>query len=582
MLYADVIIKHRSQVEELTYAVPATMVPYIRSGSLVLAPVRRRVVPGVVVSLRRTIAKSLRPKVKNLHDIDRQSQLSSAEIEVLRELADYYGASLAEVAFHALDQRVTKSASDHKAYAFKATFIQSSTQSRFRAYCQLIKRYPRSTFLCVFAQRSFAEAFIAESASEGLNVLFDDRTVRFRKAAQTIVTTGHQLIVAGTSSSIFFPLEAGDGMIIDQPGHIGSKQQQRPYMRTATIARVRSKHELLRVVFGDDLIAVNDLPKLQRQEWQLISRPSRPVQLTVSSRLRFPNLLLPSVIDGLRTAVAAGERVLVLVLARGWASAYLCQNCGHLFRCGNCYQTLAVDNNFLVCRYDGTTYPIPQVCSDCDGQELREVGEGVARVRAEIERVLPAAKVTELSNDQPNLAPSGIIVATEKVLGFPLERFDSVICASIDRLLTGIELNDRWYLLKMLRTLSATTNNLQVQTFFPDDPIWSSVTGNPRRFFVGELSDRQRLSLPPFGVFFEVVGQGSNAKELSAEADRVAKLVKTQISSTIVGSPAISAKGSGRWRGSIFCSVKRLTVQQKRKLGQSLPPSWHLDIEPVG
>ena len=102
MLYAQVIVKQRTQVSELTYALSAQIVPYVRVGSLVLVPLRRSQVLGIVVGFSRSVAKEMRPNIREIIKMDKNTEVySAAQIEVIHNLATHYAASLAEVAFHA-------------------------------------------------------------------------------------------------------------------------------------------------------------------------------------------------------------------------------------------------------------------------------------------------------------------------------------------------------------------------------------------------------------------------------------------------------------------------------------------------
>lgn len=580
MLYADVIVKKRTRVEELTYAVPVTMVPYIRCGSLVSVPLHRRKVEGVVVRLRRSVPKNLRPKIRDLVTIQRDDQLSDAEIMVLRRLADWYGASLSEVAFHGLDHRVSYPINTKKAYVSIPVFIQASASDRLRAYCGLLKRNPLSSFLFVFAQKTLAESFIQAASEAGLPALFDDRTVRFRKSAQKVVDAGSQLVVVGTSKSIFFPLRRADGLVIDQPSHVGLKQLQRPYMRVETIGRTRADAESLRLILGDDLVGVEDVNRLRSGQWRLVTKDPPSVRMSIVSRLRSPAILLPSVTEQIIRHSAQGQRVLVLALARGWASAYICQECGHVFRCPLCDRTLAIDQNRLVCRYDGTFYSKPTKCPDCRGVTLRDVGEGVTRVISELRQQSSLSSVVELSSDQPDLPDTGVVVATEKALSFPLERYSLIVCTNLDRLLTGTELDDRWRLAKLIKTFSAMTEELVIQTYFPDDLIWSIINSGVRRFFTTELRERRQLMLPPFGEIFHVVGQGDSVQELEAAAKSIIAALKASTGPLAVSAPIFIKESVHRFRVRIVCNVRRFTTREKKGITDQLPPAWYLDVEP--
>lgn len=580
MLYVDVIVKQRSKVEELTYAVPASMVPYIRSGSLVTAPLRRRIVEGTVVALRRTISRELKDKIKPLTTIERGAVLREQQITVVRKLADYYGASLGEVGFHALDQPYTLPTQTTSTAAVRPVFLQLPARQRFETYLRLITKHRNASFLCIFAQRTFLEDFCRIAKEQRVGVLIADETVRFRKIIVAHIEAKKRFVVAATSSGAFLPLSAGDGLIIDQPSHIGLKQQQRPYMRVKTIARVRAECEHLRLFYGDDLPETVDILRFQRNEWLLRTAAGTTALLSVASRLRSSEVLLPSVLEQLRLVAAQGGRCLVIALARGWASAFVCRECGHVFACPHCQRTMAVEQGHLVCRYDQTVMVLPANCPICRSNSLHQVGEGVERITSEIKSRVPGVSIHQLSSDQPELSRQGVVVATEKILSFPREHFDLIVLASVDRLLSGVNINDRWELVRLLRICATTADRCLAQTFFPDDPIWAAGTNQLRSFFARELGSRRTWKLPPYGQLFQLIAHGSDKRALMNAAADLRSIISNTVPSAVIGAIEVVPLGPKRFRAQLTVTSKFLSVSQKRELGAALPFAWHLDLEP--
>ena len=86
MVYADVIVGKRGSSEELTYAVPAEIIPYIGVGSLVLVPVRDNRIKAIVVKLHRRVDKRIDGKIRQFLTIDKKIPVFSIN---LRDLAKY-------------------------------------------------------------------------------------------------------------------------------------------------------------------------------------------------------------------------------------------------------------------------------------------------------------------------------------------------------------------------------------------------------------------------------------------------------------------------------------------------------------
>lgn len=576
MLYADVIVRQRSKVEELTYAVPATMVAYIRSGSPVTIPLRRRKVQGIVVALRRNVAKTLAPKIKEILALERDRRVTEAEVAAMRRLADYYGASLSEVAFHALNRPIVADHSGAVQATSRPLFFQADVWQRAQAYARLIRAHPSRSCVIICATQGFADFFQAQLDSEGVGAVEAEKTVRFTRQ----IEQRRAMTVIGTLGDVFLPLRPGDILIIDQPYHIGLKSQQRPYMRAQTIASIRQAVEGLRVVFGDDLIGLEDMERVRKGELRFQSMRSPAPAPTVLSRVGSGDVLLPSFVEGLRETVSAGGTALVIALARGWASAAVCRECGFIAACPQCAHTLAVANDQLVCHLCGYQRQPDRRCPACGSHELHEIGEGVARVRSELQRALNQAVITELSSDRPQPEKADIIVATEKILSFPEQRFSLVAVASADRLASGVGLDDHWELIRLLKLLGSRAERLLIQTYLPESDAWTA-TSDVRSFFARELSERKRAGVRPYATQVELVSTGVSAEALRREADGLARQLRPIIRLALVGVPVLSKAPAGQWRIALPILLPTSGSRYKRLIADLLGPAWHLDVEPL-
>ena len=106
-------------------------------------------------------------------------------------------------------------------------------------------------------------------------------------------------------------------------------------------------------------------------------------------------------IQALRARLSAGQQSLLLLNRRGFASALLCRQCGHTFRCPNCEVPLIQhkNRNRLVCHYCDYTMRVPQECSACGSFFLMPLGWGTERLEDELKHLLPGARIARLDRD---------------------------------------------------------------------------------------------------------------------------------------------------------------------------------------
>ena len=526
MLYAEVIVKQRTQVQKLTYALSAKIIPYIKVGSPVLVPLRQKSIIGVVVGFSRSVPREIKTGVREIIKLaDNGSVYSASQIEVIRRLAQQYSAPLAEVAFHALGLPQFLPDSAKKRFT-KPVVLTGSWSARLDAYCRIIAKSSGRT-LIIFAQNAFATSFqgFIETLKHSYRIYpikrfgGKKRTIKLVK----LVRGDERAVLIGTLGDAFFPLQAEDMIIIDQPYHLGAKSQLRPFMTARRIAMVRARVENLHLVLGDTLVSPEDLLLVKDKQFQMATAKHARHELTIIDRRGQKESIAPSLLEEIENSVKARRKILVLVLARGWASALVCQECGHIFTCPNCNRTPGVRGEKLLCNYCARAVELPRLCPDCRSLNLKPVGEGVSAVKNFLSNRFPGVNVSELSGDQPIVdAKAQIVVATEKIFSFPDVTFDTTFIINADRLLSGIHLDGAWRLLGYLIELQNRSKQIVVQTYFSDSAVWTAAsTGNVRTFFEKELTNRQHLRLPPYGAVISVRGMASTTEKLFEQAKEV-------------------------------------------------------------
>lgn len=557
MLYAQVIVAKRTNVEQLSYAVPAKIVPYIRLGSLVTVPLRRSNVRAVVVGLKRNVPPALRNRIRDVLAVEQASSIGSKAVEVIERLADYYGASVAEVAFHALQGDLVASQSQQgETKPSRPIILQAPWAIRSQQYVGLIQQRLKSSgqVLLLFAQHSYLEAWQRIMIEQKLS---------------------SNNIFAGTIKDAFRPLCPNSLIIIDQPYHIGSKSPRRPFMASRTIGKFRAQIEGHQLLFGTELAHPTDLAEVSSKRIRMkVSLPSsRPFFITKTAP---KEIIHPSLQTELAACFSAGQKVVIYAASRGWASALYCPDCQQVCLCQNCQRPLTLRNEQQsLCGYCNRIQARPTACPNCKAKNLVVLGKGVTRITSELKKLFPKTEIAELSGTEPWPKTAQCVVATEKIFSFP--DFSAAVAAviDVDRLLSGSQLNDSWTLLSQLIELQSRVERMLVQTIFPDHPVWGSVSAEKlRHFFATELSKRKAYRLPPYGSVTGLIGTGST-KLLTTEATRL---------TTELNNLGFTVGPEQHWpalkRLSLeIYSDKHLTKTQKSTLQQLLGPSWHLDVD---
>lgn len=571
MLYAQVIVKKKTKAEELTYTVPAEIIPYLKIGSLVAVPVRQRISSAVVVGLKSRVSSDLKAKLKPILRLDRkQPAFTASQIAVAEKLAEFYAASRSVVALFAFNWPNNLPISSTR--VVRSLFAQGRWSWRKSVYQQLIVRFPREQGVLIFPTYRHSEDFF-RSLPEVLRA-----ECELVKPGRKITKQTNKRLMVGNLSLIFWPLSPGDLLIIDSPNHFGNRYGARPFMGARTISLIRQAVERLRLVWGSEITPIEDLDRLRH--WLKLAEPSRARPMRIFSRRGANSLFPPGLEELIDQAILSKRRILFLALARGWARALICQECQQVISCRRCAQIIAVESgDKLVCRYCRFKQIQPKNCPNCKRPRLRILGEGVSQVKAALKQRYPKQTIAELSSDQPNFSSAEIIVATEKIFSFPTERFDLAVIASLDRLLSGNELDGQSQLISFVRQVQDLAGEVIVQTDLPEHPVWGVIAGDKLdQFYRGQLELRRTWRLPPYGTLVYLRGSGRRQEAIKSEFAKLSTSLKRLVSQAELGELTVEVSGAQTFQGRASLYLPHLlTGQLKRNLSAALPPSWQME-----
>lgn len=576
-MFAEVIVRRRTRIDALTYAIPAAIAAYIRVGSQVTVSVGQQVVNGVVLTITRQLPRELRTKLKDVIAVDKHNLgFSPPQIATIEKLADYYGASLAEIAFHALAIPSPIIASALKPAVKKPIFVQAPWPDRVKFYQRIIKKHAgKKRIVFLFAVESFAAEF-AKTLPSTVETFADGLNAAQNRALNVKIAKSEPVIVIGGLKWAFFPLQAGDVLVVDQPDHIGLTSQRRPYLSAKQIGLARGLAEGIQAVLGADAPSLADYFQVQNKNWQLLKQRLPVKELTIFTKSRNIELLLPNFAAELAEKAEENERILVFAASRGWAGALYCRDCQEVQDCPNCGRPVGLKNEReLLCNYCGFTGVRPTRCRR-GHDTLISLGEGASQVTAAVKAASPKASVAELGSDATQLPEAQIIVATEKILSLPAAKFDSLFVASADRLLSGTSADGAWHLLTIMLALRSQAKNIFVQTHFPDHWVWSAVgTGEFSEFYERELAERQKYRLPPFGQELQLVGHDKDLKRLQKQAGDITGKVEVEFpEATVSKSQTRYASGNFSELSLQLYRPTHFSSNEKHHLRSLLPPSW--------
>ena len=368
------------------------------------------------------------------------------------------------------------------------------------------------------------------------------------------VHNGTISIILGTRSALFLPFYKLNLLIVDDTGASayrkhGIASPDDAHRSAETLALIHSAVCL----FGSSSPSFEML-SAARESNTLVTLPAlsdRSLSFhTINLRLERWKKKLSPVSEELGNAIAATvarkEQVLLFVSREGMNSFSVCAECKTVFRCPTCEKPLVYraegDYSCVRCKKNCGATPS---CPTCGSLAFQHLGAGTERVERDLARRFPhirtvrydrknAAKKSTLSRLREFMSGDrDILITTERgIYGWDLPRLSLVGIIDADTLLGASSWNaDETAFRKMLSASGRSgrtgpekpiVGSVFVQTFHPENPIFSFLaTENLEGFFQTLEDERQLLLYPPFGTLTTITCRLANKKKLAQEVDRV-------------------------------------------------------------
>ena len=574
MLYAQVIVKYRTNTQALTYSIPSHILAYLQIGCEVLVPLRRRLVKGVVVEIKDRLGREvLKKDIKPISDITKKGKFTQKQIEAINQLSKYYGASLSEVAFHALKWPNSLIIKEPK--RTQKIFYEANWEKRKEFYEKIITKYRKdNNILFIFSQKAFANDFIKSLKLENISTNITSK----KKIANMILSN---FVLVTTSEGIFFPLQPNDFIIIDQPSHIGAKSHQRPYMTNLTISKIRSDIENLHLIIGDYLIDYESLLLSTKKKITYIKEAFKKISLEIIKANK-SQILTEASLRTISYHLSKKENILIINSQKGWANALLCRECGEVIRCKNCKQIYNIcGKNKIYCPTCKKEEDILLKCPKCNSKKLVTLGFGSDQILCYLRENYKKASIQQYSDTIVENKLPNILVANEKIFSNPNLRFKKAIILGFDRYLINSDHLSQWKLFNNFRIISERVDSILIETNFIDHTLWSDFSKNTTDVFMSdELKNRKDLLLPPFGQMARLIATTSKKDSLEEDYMKINELLKNIINNVSVMPLRIETRYTNRIYGLIdFYLSRLLTTSEKEVIRTQIPPAWHLELE---
>lgn len=386
------------------------------------------------------------------------------------------------------------------------------------------------------------------------------------------ITDGEAKIVIGTRSAIFVPFNNIGVIIIDEEHTSSYKQDNNPRYSAINVAEWRSKYHNCPLVLGSATPSLESFAKAGNHVYKLLSLTERaggsvlPIVNIVDMKeeVKKGNFILSDILKNkISEVLSKGEQAIILLNRRGYSSTISCKECGYVYKCPNCDITYTYhkSSNNLKCHYCGYSMVLPNKCSICGSDNLKDYGLGTEKLEETLNSLYKARIVrmdvdttSKKGQHQKIIDDFGehkydILIGTQMIakgLDFPLVTLVGVV--SIDSSLTSPDYRASENTFQLLSQVSGRAGRSEskgeviIQTFNPDHyAITLAKNHDYIDFYKEEMKIRKMLKYSPY-YYMVLVSITSKDYELGfKEANKIGSYIRNNISNdSIVLGPTMA------------------------------------------
>lgn len=396
---------------------------------------------------------------------------------------------------------------------------------------------------------------------------------------------GEARIAIGARSAVFAPIKDLGIIIVDEEHENTYKQEETPRYHARDVAVMRGRLEGCPVILGSATPSVESYRNVKSGKYRLLELPRRadgqtmPLIRVVDLRLQGKRAKLEGGLSaplqmGITKRLELGQQTILFLNRRGFSTAMLCQQCGHVCRCPNCSLSLTLHraDNRLSCHLCGhATKPLVR-CPECKDQGIQHSGIGTQRVEESVRKYFPSARIARMDADTMTKKGSyaevlgkfrarqiDILIGTQMIakgLDFPNVTLVGIINADIGLHSPDFRAGERTF--QLLTQVAGragrgeTEGEVIVQTFSPASPsIQHARHHDYAGFYEQEISFREAFRHPPFSRMLLVQVRGVSQERASFAADSLARTFRDKAPGSIEVSEAAPApleRAHGQYR----------------------------------
>ncbi len=446
------------------------------------------------------------------------------------------------------------------------------------------------------------------------------RTLVWKK----IIDEDEPLIVIGTRSAVFLPIQNLGLIIMDEEHDVSYKQDSpMPCYDARDVALERVKRNPAKLIFGSATPSMRTWKRVVfEKKFRLLRMKERisnteiPQIKVVDMRDEFQRgntkIFCSELLELISKLKDNQEQAIVLIPRRGYNGFLSCRNCGFIINCPNCDVPLSVHvgskgKQWLSCHWCDHKAKLINTCPDCESNAFKPFGIGTQRVIEFLNNEFPELRVlrfdrdtTSGKNGHRNILSrfsngnAEILVGTQMLAkGIDIPNVTLSVVIAADGLLHRPDISAEEKSLQLFLQLAGRAGRAKkpgkviFQTYKPSHPVISYLKNRDYEGFLAESSKlRKDAKLFPFCkvCLLKISGTNYECTEITAAnlAIYLNSFCKDNNWSVIGPAPSLIAKVGNKFRWQILMhgpENSKLPLPDRSNLWQRIPKNVFLSID---
>jgi len=580
-----------------------------KEGSLVLAPIRNKNTPSIVIESapleeKKSLIKKSEFRLKQISkSLIEEKFFPDYFFEFLEFLSKYYLCSLTLSWFSAFPKKLQKF-SDYwrkEEFSFKKNFslklknfdfpLSSSLEKLFLKLLKEIQETikEKKQVLVIFPDNVIL-SFFSKYLSSKFNYNFCFFSLSLPSKTLALLYKGIFLnkikIVLGLQSGIFAPFSnLGKIIIFDPQNNSHKNSNSRPFYDNRTLAK--------------KLSLILKIPLVEIDPFLEIEKKKRKIE--IFSLKESPEEIFSKETDSkIKKFLTQKKPILLIVNRKGYAPYLLCRDCFRVLSCENCsaplvlykklnLKTLKIEPR-LICRHCGKEKKAVDFCPYCGGYFLKLSGLGIQRLKEKFPQFEKFSKDDQktfkkeiefiknfLSQKNKGLITTAII---SKWFWVFEDFFDLSVILRAETFLSFPDyLSFEKFYLFCLR-LKFISKNLIIQTFNPGNYLFEFLKSKTlEEFLKKEISLREKFGFPPKNKLIRLIYSERSSLKAKKEAQKLAWQLKLKKIEFLGPNPSFIFKKKNRFFYEILVKLKN--SYEKEIVSKIIPSDWIIDVDPI-